>query len=51
MDLDENRQLAMDFFIQSVPTLILFRNGKEVCRFVGLQSEETLSKAIENVLD
>ncbi len=50
MDLDENRHLAADFFIQRVPTLILFKNGEEVCRFVGLQSEDTLSKAIEQVL-
>jgi len=51
MDLDENRKLAADFFIQSVPTLILFKNGEEVCRFVGLQSEDTLSKAIEHALE
>lgn len=50
MDLDENRELASEFFIQSVPTLILFRNGEEIRRFVGLQSEETLTRAIENSL-
>jgi thioredoxin 1 len=50
MDLDTNRQLAVDFFIQSVPTVILFQNGKEVLRFVGLQSEETLQSAILSAL-
>lgn len=51
MDLDEHRQLAADFSIQSVPTLILFKRGKEVRRFVGLQSEETLGSAIESILE
>lgn len=50
IDLEADRQLAADFLIQSVPTLILFRNGKEVRRFVGLQSEETLKGAIENLV-
>ena len=51
MDLDADRKLAADFFIQSVPTVILFQNGKEVQRFVGLQSEETLQSAIQSVLN
>jgi thioredoxin 1 len=51
MDLDADRQLAVDFFIQSVPTVILFQNGKEVRRFVGLQSEETLQSAIQSALE
>jgi thioredoxin 1 len=36
--------------IKSVPTLILFKEGKEVTRFIGLQSEETLSRLIEDAL-
>ena len=50
MNVDENRKIAASLGIQSIPTLALFRNGKEVRRFVGLQSTETLSKALEETI-
>jgi thioredoxin len=51
VDVDEVRKIAIELDIQNVPTLILFKEGKEIHRFVGLHSEETLSKAIENALN
>ena len=50
MNIDENQQAAMKLGIQSIPTLAIFKNGKEVQRFIGLQSQDTLSAAIEKVL-
>ncbi|MBC2715841.1 MAG: thioredoxin fold domain-containing protein [Desulfobacteraceae bacterium] len=50
MDVDQNSRLANKMQIKSVPTLVLFKKGKEVSRLIGLQSEETLSKAMENAL-
>ncbi len=50
INVDENRDIAERFGIQSIPTLILFKDGKEARRFVGVQSEETLSKAIDREL-
>jgi thioredoxin 1 len=50
LDLDHNSQLAGIKQIKNVPTLILFKERKEVTRFIGLQSEETLSRAIEDAL-
>lgn len=50
MNIDENRDLASNMGIQGIPTLILFRNGKEIQRFVGLQSESTLSEAVRKLL-
>lgn len=32
---EENEQLAMQWSIRSIPTLILFRNGKEAARMSG----------------
>lgn len=51
VDVDENQHLARQFGVMSIPTLILFRDGKEVLRFIGLQRAEVLSEAIENMLD
>ena len=51
LDIDENRHLANQLVIASIPTLIIFKNGKEMRRFVGLQAAEVLSKAITEVLN
>lgn len=50
MNIDENRETAVKMGIQSIPTLAFFKNGKEIQRFVGLQSQDTLSKTIEEML-
>lgn len=50
IEVDEFRKLATTCQITSIPTLILFRDGLEVKRFVGLQKPEVLSRAIENIL-
>jgi thioredoxin 1 len=50
VDVDQNQETAVKFGIQSIPTLVLFKNGQEINRFIGLQSEEVLNKTIESVL-
>jgi thioredoxin 1 len=47
LNVDENPQTATRFGITGIPTSILFKNGQEVRRFVGVQSKQTLVKAIE----
>jgi len=42
VNVDENQSLAMRYQIQNIPTTILFKDGKEVKRFVGLNSKEFL---------
>lgn len=51
MNIDENQDTAMKLGIRSIPTLAVFKNGKEVQRFVGLQSQNTLSEAIEKAFE
>ncbi len=43
----ENRDLAMQYQIQSIPNMKLFKNGKMIADFIGLQDLETLKNAIE----
>lgn len=47
VDIDQNMALAQQFRVVSIPTLILFKNGTEVQRFVGLTSKEDLKNALE----
>ncbi len=51
VNLDEARDIALSLQIQSIPTLIIYREGGELHRFVGLQSAETLQKALDNALN
>jgi len=42
VDVDENQSLAMRYQVQNIPTTIIFKDGREVARFVGVNSKEFL---------
>jgi thioredoxin 1 len=42
VSVDENHSLAIKYQVQNIPTTIIFKNGKEVKRFVGVNSKEFL---------
>ena len=46
IDVDSAQKVASTFGITSIPTLILFNDGQEVDRVVGLQSGDALKKLI-----
>ena len=46
VNVDNNKELAKDFDIQSIPTLLIFKEGEEADRIVGLTSEEDLKAKI-----
>jgi len=50
LNVDENQQIAMKYGVQSIPSLILFKDGKEVGRTIGAAPKETYLKFIENSL-
>jgi thioredoxin 1 len=41
-NVDENKDIAIKFGIRSIPTLMVFKDGEEMERMVGLQQEKTL---------
>ena len=49
VDVQKYQSLANQFKIKGIPTMILFKNGKEVNRFVGVKSKEFLIREIEKV--
>lgn len=46
VNIEQFQSLAQKFQVRSIPTLILFKNGKEINRFVGIKSKEFLIKQI-----
>ena len=47
VNVDEESDLATKFAVMSIPTLILFENGKPVKQIVGLQSKDAILRMIE----
>ena len=47
VNVDEESDLATKFAVMSIPTLILFENGKPVKQIVGVQSKDAILKMIE----
>jgi thioredoxin 1 len=43
---DENQQLAIRYSIFSIPTLILFQNGREAARLVGYMPQEVMEERL-----
>lgn len=46
VDVDRNQELAAHYRVQSVPTLIMFKNGEPVWRAVGVQQAALLENKI-----
>ncbi len=44
LNVDEEGSIAQQYGVMSIPTLIVFKNGKEVGRAVGFQTLEQLKK-------
>ena len=49
INVDDQPELASQFGVMSIPTLILFKDGQPVDKMVGLQSKDALKAKIANV--
>jgi thioredoxin 1 len=50
LDVDQNQDLASQFNIRSVPTLLFFKSGKLQKNLIGVQSKEELIKSLEELM-
>ena len=50
IDIDDNQKIASQFLVTSIPTLILFKDGKEINRFIGLRDFNAFKGLIDDVL-
>lgn len=44
VDIDENDELAEQYKVTTIPCLVVFRDGEEIAREMGVQSEKKLMK-------
>jgi thioredoxin 1 len=49
VDTDENQGLASRFGIMSIPTLLVFKDGKPVSQLVGFRPEPVFRKDLEKI--
>jgi thioredoxin 1 len=47
LNVDEAQATALAYDVQSIPTLIVFKNGRPVDRIVGLQPKAKLQRALD----
>jgi thioredoxin 1 len=50
LNVDENPQTAMKFQVMSIPTLLIFKAGKVVKQFIGVQTKDTLISEINKAM-
>lgn len=50
MDVDSNRETAVQYRIQSIPTLLFLKGGEEVDRIIGAADKKTIQSKLEALL-
>ena len=50
LNVDENKAMAMQFNVMSIPTLIVFKNGLEATRLTGFRPQEEISRLLNQAL-
>ena len=47
VNVDENQELAMRYQVMSVPSILIFKNGKQINSSVGFKSKEQLKELLQ----
>jgi len=50
LDVDHNRNISGKYYIKSIPTIIIFKDGKVMERLVGLRTKAELEKTLKRYL-
>lgn len=51
IDVDKNKYTAAKYGVQSIPTLVIFKNGKVIWRHAGMLDKTTLISQINNAIN
>jgi len=49
VNIEQYQSLAQKYQVRSIPTMILFNNGREIDRFVGVKSKDFLMKQFHRI--
>ncbi|KAM7281933.1 thioredoxin, mitochondrial [Ixodes scapularis] len=50
VDIDQQADLAMQYEVEAVPSVIMFQNGKETDRFMGLKDQDQIDTFLDKVV-
>jgi thioredoxin 1 len=50
VNVDEQQELAGQYSVMSIPTLILFKGGKEISRITGYRPRKDIAAALEKIV-
>ena len=50
MNVDDHGELAQQFGIRSIPTMIVFKNGEIASTMIGVKSQQEIAAEIEKML-
>jgi thioredoxin 1 len=51
LDVDQNQQTAAQFHVMSIPTMIIFKQGKPVANIVGFKPKDKLKQELDAALE
>ena len=51
LDIDAEGDLAIEHNVQSIPTLIVFKDGEEANRFIGVTKKDALVEAVNTAVN
>ena len=49
LDIDEGLEVAKEYGVMSVPTMVIFKDGKEAERLVGLRQKTQILETLKNI--
>ncbi len=49
-DVEDNEELAVEFGIRNIPTILFFKNGQVVDKLVGAQSKAKIDEKFQTLL-
>ncbi|MGL4990579.1 MAG: thioredoxin [Sarcina sp.] len=50
LDVDQEGKVAMDYQVQSIPTIIIFKNGEIVERFAGFRPKAEIANVLNKYI-
>lgn len=50
INVDENQDLAMEYSVMSIPTILIIKKGEVIKTFIGARDKEEIKNAIEECI-